>query len=79
MTKCRRCRLNEGTLYYDGQHRKTKYPVCQDCLDDLVSGRSGKGGFSPGYGGPGKDPDHDHLSTEHIDAQDWWDQQTKDL
>lgn len=78
MAKCRRCRIKEGTLYYDGQHNKTKTPVCQECLEELVSGRTGTGGFRPGYVGPSRDPDHNHLAKEHVDAQDWWDSQIQD-
>jgi len=78
MAKCRRCKINEGTLYYDGRYKKTKTPVCQQCLETLASVRSGMDGFSSGYTGPGRDPDHDNLSTEHIDAQDWWELQTRD-
>ena len=79
MDKCRRCEINVGTLYFDGNYNPTHTPVCQECLERLVRAKDGKGGHSPGYVGPGKDPDHDHLTTEQIDAQDWWNRQIRNI
>lgn len=78
MIKCRRCRLKEGTEYYDGKYNKTKKPVCRECLEALVKSNMTSGGLGF-YRGPGKDPEHEHNNNEHVDAQDWWDRQTRNI
>jgi len=74
--KCRRCKRAEGTVYLDGHNVATKTPACQECYEELVSRAMRNHGHSPGYIGPGRDPDHEQLDIEHVRAQDWWDLQT---
>jgi hypothetical protein len=56
-TSCRKCKRPlrpEERVFYDGNNRPTKTPVCQLCYEDLVrhAGRRGLG-VTPAQNSPG--------------------------
>lgn len=64
----------------NGKYQPTKTPVCQDCFEWLEyrAVNDGNGRHSPGYIGPGRDPDHHLLDIDHVEAMDWWNRQIQD-
>jgi len=70
--KCRRCRVVEGTIFYDAQNTPTKTPVCRDCYEEMIRHCEGKGGYRTGYIGHERDPFHRLVDPDVAKAREWY-------